>query len=455
MGLNPGWILFIGKRYIKSRRNGRSVTPSTLSIVGIAVGVTVLISVMSVMNGMQLGFIEDILEIHSYHLRLKPENTLNDTLENSYENGRTGFQERFDGRLAERIEELPGVLSASLFRDSQTLVQGEFSEYRSALVRGMVQDQALRDEGLMKHLNIEQGEFILEKEGTPGVVVGVQLARSLGLRPGDSLQMVSMQGSSFAQLQPRHTSFVVTGIFRSGYYQYDSAFCFVGLEHMDLIDSRSDGLTLGIKIKNRFRDRKIAALVENVPAEEDFTGEIVSWRDYNRAFFGALRMEKLTMTGLLGLIFLVVAVNIKNSLERSVMEKREDVGILRAVGASPAGVKAVFVFEGWIIGFLGTLTGLPLGMVISININRVFRLVESIMNGSLALLSKLVSPVGNTESVRIFSPQTFYLQEIPVRIMFGDVFGVALFAVAVAVAAAYAASRRIAEFNPAEILRNE
>lgn len=435
MGLKAGWIIFIGKRYIKSRRKGRNVTPSTLSIGGIAVGVTVLISVISVMNGLQLGFIEDILEIHSYHLRVKLEDT--------------------KPEITKRIEELPGVVSASLFRDSQTLVQGEFSDYRSVLVRGIEQKQALRDDGLMQHLNLEEGDFILEKDGIPGVVLGVQLARSLGLRPGDTLQMVSMRGSSFAQLRPQHTSFVVTGIFRSGYYQYDSAFCFVGLEYMDLIDSRSDGLTLGIKIKNRFRDRKIAAMVGKVLEEKNFPGELVSWREYNRAFFGALRMEKLTMTGLLGLIFLVVAVNIKNSLERSVMEKREDVGILRAVGASPAGVKAVFVFEGWIIGFLGTLIGLPLGMVLSININSVFRLVETVTNAVLALVSELVSPVGIAGSVSIFSPQTFYLQELPVRILFGDVFGIALFAVTVAVTAAYAASRRIAEFNPAEILRNE
>lgn len=437
----PGWILFVGQRYIKSKREDRRVTPSRLSIVGIAVGVIVLVSVMSVMNGLQLGFIEDILEINSYHLRVEIDESKADSVE----------------KLAdEYIEALPEIKGTALFRDSQTLVQGEFSDYRSVMVRGISEESALSDTGLMEHVHIEEGDFQLEKDGMPGVVIGAQLAGNLGVRPGDTLQMVSMRGNSFAQLRPQHTSFVVTGIFRSGYYQYDSSFCFVGLRHIGLIDTSSGGLTLGIKIENRFGDRHAAAKVEKLLEKTGGTaGPLVSWREYNRAFFGALRMEKLTMSLLLGLIFLVVAVNIKNSLERSVMEKKEDIGLLRAVGAASSAVRAVFIFEGWIIGLIGILIGLPLGMILSININQVFRMVEALLNGVAEFVLRFTSFHGAAVRIRMFSPQTFYLRELPVRIMWVDVFGIAVFAVAVAVLAAYAASRRIAEFNPAEILRNE
>jgi len=406
MKIHLPWILFIGRRYIRSKREGRAVTPSTISIGGIAVGVTALVAVMSVMNGLQMGFIEDILEIQSYHLRISAR----------------------DAELlpsAESVSTLKEVETAVLFRDTQTLVQGEFSAYQSVMVRGIEQEGALKDLKLMEHISIVDGEFKLKNGKIPGVVIGDQLARRLGLDVGDTMQMVTMRGSSFAGLQPQHTRFEVTGIFHSGYYQYDSTFSFVELENIDRIDSTSSDLVLGIKLKDRFQDRRGIRAVAGLLSNRDGEFVVQSWREYNRAFFGALKMEKLTMTTLLGLIFLVVAVNIKNSLERSVVEKREDVGILRAVGASSGSVRTVFLMEGWLIGVSGTLIGLPVGMLLSIHINRIFHGVEWVMNGVLNLLAGPSSPFGGGAGIRIFSSGAFYMQEIPVRILYGDVFGIA------------------------------
>jgi len=182
---------------------------------------------------------------------------------------------------------------------------------------------------------------------------------------------------------------------------------------------------------------------------------VKSWREYNRSFFGALRVEKLTMMIVLGLIFVVVAVNIKNSLERSVMEKREEIGILRAVGSSNVSVRYIFLVEGALIGIIGAVGGTMLGMAISLHINEVFAALEILLNGILDFMHFFLVPMGGGGGVEIFSTATFYMQEVPVRILYSDLMIIVLFAAGASVIAAYAASKRISEFRPAEILRNE
>lgn len=185
--------------------------------------------------------------------------------------------------------------------------------------------------------------------------------------------------------------------------------------------------------------------------------ELETWREYNRAFFGALRMEKLAMMVLIGLIFIVVAVNIKHSLERSVLEKREEIGALRALGGSVRSVRMVFVFEGLFIGFTGAVIGSVTGLIITENINRVFTLAERGVNLLIRIVERLVSPFvgGYGGEFSIFSPAYFYIQEVPTRVPFGELLFIFLFAVGSAVCAAHYASKRVAELSPVEILYDE
>lgn len=434
--MNYKWIMYIGRRYIQSRRSGRVLTPSLLSIIGIGVGVTALIAVLSVMNGLQLGFIEDILEINSYHIRITGE----------YRNPEKIFSE---------VEKINTVRSYSKFIDSQTLIQGKFSDYHSSLVRAIPEAQALRDTGLMEQLNMIHGKFSLQGSSAPGVVLGRQLATTLGVGLGDTVQMITMTGQSFAALSPRNTAFIVTGIFESGYYQYDSAFCFIDYQFVDRVDAGASAPTIGIKLHNRYRDQQVLQQLRTRMPRDMEQVNLQSWRQYNRAFFGALRVEKLTMMVVLGLIFIVVAVNIKNSLERSVMEKREEIGILRAIGSSTVSIRSIFLVEGALIGVIGATAGTMIGMAISLHINEVFTATEILINSLLDLISFFLTPMHAGQQVEIFSTATFYMQAVPVRILYSDVLIIVLFAAGASVLAAYAASKRISEFKPAEILRNE
>lgn len=428
-----GWTLFIARRYFRSKRKNRGLAPSVLSVAGIAVGVMTLIAVLGVMNGFQLGFIEDILSISSYHLRV------------------TLPQKELTAGELTRMRSLPGVKAVVPFMDVQTLITGRLSEFHGAVVRGVPVNAARLDPGLASHLNPIEGSLYLG--GVHSIVLGYELARTLGVKIGDSVSIVSLSGNSFGGMSPENLPFTVTGIFKSGYYQFDETLSFVNLDAARRLGSSTEDLVYGVKLDNRFQDRLMAGRIAAAFPSLDL--HIESWRAYNSAFFGALRMEKLVMSILLALIFLVVGVNIYHFLQRAVSERREEIGILRSLGASPPSMQAVFVFDGLYIGVLGSTVGLLFGLLVTDNINAIFSFVELLTNIVLTFVSTLAMPFAGSSGFAVFSPAYFYLDQVPSRVLFHEVLLIFLFGIVTSAAAAFFASRKAAEIKPQEVLRYE
>lgn len=431
--MRAGWILYLARRYFRSKRKNRGLAPSLLSVAGIAVGVMALISVLGVMNGFQLGFIDDILAISSYHLRI--------TL---------AGKELAPGELA-RMRSVPGVKAVVPFMDIQTLITGPLTEFHAAVVRGVPPNVARLDPGLASHLSPVAGTLYLGSEHS--IVLGYELAQTLGVKVGDRVSVVSLSGRSFSGLSPENIPFTVVGIFRSGYYQFDATLCFVDLRAAATLGGSRSDLIYGVKLVNRFQD--VAAARHIAAAFPHLNLNIESWRTFNSAFFGALRMEKLVMSLLLGLIFLVVGANIYHFLQRTVSEKREEIGILRSLGASPPAMQGVFVFDGLYIGVLGATIGLLLGLLVSDNINAIFSFVELIVNVLLAIVTALFVPFAGAAAFSLFSPAYFYLNQVPSRVLFHEALIIYLFGVMTSVAAAFFASRNAASIKPQEVLRYE
>lgn len=429
------WPLFIAVRYIHSKRRRGGVTPAGLSIGGIAVGVSALIAVLGVMNGFQLGFIESILSIHSFHLRV-------------YGTPSTGADER----LLQNMRNIEGIETVLPFRETQSLIRGGFGDYRSCVIRGIPDDAAMLDPDMMERLNVIRGDADLR--GGSGIMLGSELARRLAVDVGETVEIVAMSGTSFTSLRPSSVEFHVRAIFRSGYYEFDSSFGFIEIGGLEAIASKGTERVIGVKLSNRYRiDGALERLRSLVPKEY----KIVDWREYNRAFFGALRVEKLAMMLLIGLIFIVVAVNIKNSLERSVMERRDEIAVLRSLGAAGRTIRNIFLFEGVVIGLAGALIGSIGGLLISGHINEIFSFAERVVNGVLLTIEFLLAPITGSYGGRfsLFSPAYFYIQEVPSRVLFPEFFFIFLFAVVSSTLAAYAASKRSSEIYVVEILRDE
>ncbi|MCL2069814.1 MAG: ABC transporter permease [Treponema sp.] len=453
------WIGFVAARYLgRSHKNSPSMI---LSVLGIATGVLALTVILAVMNGFQLGFIESILEISSAHLRLEgfPPETIN---------GADGIN-----NIIEQISLLPGVLSVLPFLENNVLLRGEHSNPRGALIRGLPADALERDPGLAGRLDIESGSFDLSTahNGRHSIVLGAELARHLSVRVGDELSLLSIAGALQGEEDAGARRFTVTGLFRSHYYEYDLGWAFINLETArELLSMSREVLpaaspVLGIKLSNRWQDQRAMNEIEKVMAlDMAYNGVtpdgvlLSSWRDYNRAFFAALRTEKLMMFILVGLIFIVVGLNIFQAQRRTVLERWEEIGLLRALGASDKAVRLIFVFDGIIIGFAGAGLGLLLGLLIAFNIPAVFSFLEGLVNMFISFFNfalGLLGFDGGAEEFTLFSPQIFYIKEIPSRVIPQELLFISLFGLFSAVLAAWFASGKVSNARPAEVLRYE
>jgi lipoprotein-releasing system permease protein len=430
------FISFMGLRYFRSRRRGVGGTSTVLAILGVAVGVMALTAVMGVMNGFQLGFIESILEISSYHIQIR------------------GLNDLSASGVLESLRGLPAVRSAVPFTEHQVIIEGRFSDPRGCLIRGLPTDVERLDPSFFQILEIVSGDFTLEQPGA--IVLGVELSRHLGVGVGDGVSILSLQGASLGELEPANRFYQVVGLFRSGYYEFDLGWAFFSLEEGLALEGNGRGAeTIGVKIQNRFRDQQAIEAIRQILPEQPF--QIVSWREFNRAFFGALRMEKIMMTVLIGLIFVVVGFNIHHSLRRAVRERYEEIGVLKALGASDLAVRRIFILEGLLIGGIGAFIGLLLGLLISANINAVFNLAETVVNAAIAFLDLLLFPLMQSSRGRfsLFSPAYFYITEVPSTVLLREAVLIAIFAVFAPTLAAAAAASRVKEVRPAEVLRYE
>jgi lipoprotein-releasing system permease protein len=434
------WIGFVAGRYVS---RGRRNSPSPLlSILGIGTGVLALIVILAVMNGFQQGFIESILEISSYHLRV----------ENFPPENRDALRERF---LA-----LPEINAAVPFREFQGLIQGRREGQQAAVIRGLPPEALEMDAALGEKIEIEAGSFDIG--GDRSILLGVELARRLSVRLGDTITLFSVAGlfSGAAAAGPAEEDalaavFTVTGIFRTGYYEYDLSWAFINLESAGTIAGTD--IVFGLKLKDRWQDRRALALVSEIFRGEPEPPRISSWRDYNRAFFGALRTEKIFMLLLVGLIFIVVGLNIFQAQRRAVLERREEIGLMRAVGASGTAVRLIFVWDGAIIGFTGAASGLCLGLLLAFHIPAFFTFLEGLVNFFIAIANFFLDIFGAAEagSFAFFSPAVFYIKEIPSRVFPHEVFLICMFGFLAALLAAWFASGKAARTEPAEVLRDE
>lgn len=426
------WILLVAGRYVRTQRRERKNVTNTLSMVCLCIGAAVLITVLSIMNGFQLRQIESIIAFDSYHLRL-------------------------GGVSAERLMARPsavhdlragvkGIRTIVPFADVEGMARGYLNESIAVRLRALPVDVQGQDDGLMRALAITDGAFDIARPNS--VVLGEGLARALGLVAGDQIHvMVLPAGSDLGAA--RECDLTVSGVFNIGFYEFDNNAAIVGLPTARSMVGDQLDLRFGVKLEDREADWAAEQDIARVLTEDGLASpaivkrDLVSWRQYNAAIFGALRMEKLMIILLVGLIFIVVAVNIYHGLRRSVFEKSEDIGVLRALGAPSGAIRLIFVLEGCLVGLVGAGVGVALGVALSLNIDALFHGVEAAANA----IQGLGGPRARVS--------LFLANQMPSRLLPGDAVGVGLVAFLSAALAGLAASWRVSRIKPAEILRNE
>ncbi|MDR0556600.1 MAG: ABC transporter permease [Treponema sp.] len=446
-------MAFIAARHNSHRKKGApGASPAPiLAILGIGVGVLALIVIIAVMNGFQLGFIESIIEISSFHVRVEIPAVSADDFDSVFIE--IDEQNALMDAVAEQLRTIPGVVSAAPFRELYAILRGKRSGQEGALIRGLVPNVLEQDAGMAEKLEIERGAFDLTEPKS--IVLGAELASRLYVRVGDTVELASLSGLFDAG---KDSAFTVTGIFRSGFYEYDIGWAFVNINTAALLDETS--LMLGVKLKNRWNDARALQLINDLSAVKNAGGAVVnitSWRDYNKAFFSALRLEKLLIFLLVGLIFIVVGLNIFQAQRRAVLERSEEIGLLRALGADEWAVRLIFVWDGFVIGLIGAGAGAVLGLFLATHIGGFFTALEHIVNAFISLLNLIYGVLDRSpvEEFAIFSPAVFYIKEIPARVIPHEAVLIFLFGFLSALMASWFASRRAARTRPAEVLRYE
>ena len=322
------WL--IAKRYLWSKRRHPFVgVVSSISVIGIAVGVAALIVVLAVMNGFDEDLKERIIGLRA-HL----------TVEKDGE-----FREA--AAVTQSLEKTGVIAGVSSYVEGQALFQvGEWGT--GVLVRGI---DTRREKTVSRFYQCAKQGTLSDK--ADGVVVGTELAHRAGIKIGSRVLMAT-------QAMEKPAPLVVEGIFNSGMYEYDANLVFVNLPNAQKLFGLKDAVSgLSIYLKNA---DQAEAVKKNIHSLLGYPFEVRTWMDANRTLFSALKLEKMVMFLILVLIILVASLNIAGSLTILVMDKTKDVGVLRALGASPMSLVKVFALDGLVLGFLGAGSGFGVGM---------------------------------------------------------------------------------------------
>jgi lipoprotein-releasing system permease protein len=412
--------LILGWRYTRAgratRRNGFISFISLISMLGIAVGVAALIIVLSVMNGFQKEVRDRMLGVLSHIEVFEPGGQAIPNL----------------NEVMGTIRQHPEVLGAAPFVGAQALMaRGE--DMKGTLVRGI--DPAL--EPSVTDLAADLSQTVLPRlvAGGFGVILGGELARSLGVGVGDTVTLIAPSGQvTPAGVVPRIRQMTVVGTFDSGHFEYDSALALLHIEDAARI-FRVEGATgVRVKIKDLHAAREVAI---SMASELDPGLLVRDWTRQNRTWFAAVQLEKRMMSIILTLIVAVAAFNLVSTLVMTVTDKRADIAILRTLGASPQSIMGIFMVQGAMIGIIGTALGLLFGLGVAFNIDTLVPALERLLGAS-------------------FLPQDVYLiSRMPSDPQQGDILPVGLISLALSFVATIYPSWRASRVNPAEALRYE
>ncbi len=409
----------IGWRYTRAgragRRNGFISFISAISIIGIALGVAALIIVLSVMNGFQKEVRERMLAVVS-HVELLATN--GDALPDWRA---TAALARQDNR----------VQAAAPFVATQALV-GLGSELRGAMVRGI----SPADEASVTPLGASQGALLAQLQpGQWNVVLGGELARTIGARVGDKVALISPSGQvTPAGVVPRLKQFTLVGVFESGHYEHDSGLALVHLDDAARL-FRTEGATgVQLRLSDANAARSTGAALQ---AQLGPTVEVRDWTRTHRNWFDAVQVEKRMMGIILTLIVAVAAFNLVSTLVMTVTDKRADIAILRTLGASPRSIMGIFMVQGAAAGLVGTAAGAALGLAVAFNIDTVVPAIERALG--MAFLPAHV----------------YVISRMPSEPLAADIVPVIATSLVLAFVATLYPSWRASQVNPAQALRYE
>jgi len=389
---------WIGRRYVRSHSTNRFVSLiSAISMLGIAVAVAVLIVVLSVVNGFERELQDRLLAMTAHASIEVPDGRLQDW-------------RSWVGQAEDHVE----VAAAAPFVNGQGLLV-----LRDRLSGG----QFIGIEPQLETRVSSVGDALLSGElaslvaGDFNIILGVELADELRATVGDKVTLTLAEGIvTPAGIVPRTKRFTVSGVYRIGMYEFDRRVAFINIE-----DSQ-----------------KLLRLAGDVTGIRSGVNVMVSdWTRRHVNFFRSIQITKSILFVILLLVVAVAAFNIVSTLVMVVKDKQSDIAILRTLGATPADVLRIFIAQGSVIGVMGTLGGVVLGVLVSLNLENIVGFVEA------------------TLGIKLLAADVYFISDLPADLRTGDVVRIAGIALALALLSTLYPAWRGARTSPAEALRHD
>jgi len=409
--------LFVGLRYTHSKRRTHFISfISMTSMLGIALGVTALITVLSVMNGFEKELRDRILGMASH------------ATVTTYAGRMADWQ-----GLSQTLEEQSSIIAMAPYVQGESMLsQGK--RVSGAIIRGVMPGMEGGVSDVVSHIN--GGDLTLLKAGEYNIILGSELAIVLGVGVGDSVTVVSPQVTiGPTGILPRLRRFTVAGVFEVGMFEYDRGVALVHIEDAARLFSLDDNVTgLRLKLEDIYDAPRLA---RKLSAQLPGGYRVEDWTRQHANFFRAVKTEKRVMFIILTLIVAVAAFNIVSTLIMVVTDKRSDIAILRTLGASPGSIMKIFIIQGVVIGVLGTALGVAGGLGLALNVETIVPAIESFFN------------------VEFLAADVYYISEVPSELHWKDVWVMASVSMGLSLLATLYPAWRAARTHPAEALRYE
>ncbi len=410
--------LFVGMRYTRAKRRNHFISFISLtSMVGIGLGVAALIVVLSVMNGFQEELRSRILGVAS-HLQITGANSVLADWQTVSSKVQTA--KHVTGTA-------PYIMAQGMLSNGQA-VQG-------AIVRGVLPSEEGKVSDLAEHMRA--GQLADLKADEFGIVLGAELAQSLGVVLGDKVVLMAPQGQfTPTGVVPRIKQFTVVGLFQIGMYEYDAGLALINIDDAAKLYRMGDNVSgVRLKLDDLFLAPKISTDLAVVLSNETQALFLTDWTQEHANFFRAIQMEKRVMFIILALIVAVAAFNIVSTLVMAVTDKRADIAIMRTFGASPSSIMAIFIVQGALIGMIGTVVGAFFGVLIALNISTIVPFIEHLFH------------------VQFLAKDIYYISELPSHLLWGDVITIVILSFFLSLIATLYPSWKASKMNPAEALR--